>query len=266
MTSSGEATGGTFGRLRTPAGAAFLSFGVTLFGQAADPAAAAAQVVRGEIRDAETQQPVPSAHVVVRNQADSVLSEVTAGTSGEFTMLGLPTGPLVLEVSALGYAASAETPIDHQGRSLFLAIELTPNPLEADGIRVSVEAQSPFLRSHGYYHRRKIGHGRFVSPEQLERVHATRSSDYFRRVTGVVVTNDEPQVARGPTSFSRSCRAAVYQDGQKLRDPLDASAFNDVVAPPEWIEAIEVYSGPATAPAAWRGDAGCGLIVIWTRR
>lgn len=262
MRSSAEATGGMTRRLRSPARAVFLSLGMVLFGQGADPGAAAAQAVRGEIRDAETQQPVPSARLVVRNQADSVLSELVARPSGEFTLLGLPKGPLVLEVSASGYAAAAGTTIDHQGESLFLAIELDPDPLAGDEIRVTVERQDPYLADRGYYLRQRIGHGYFLTPNHMSLL---RPSDMFRRVAAVKLVYDEPVIGRGPASFRR-CRPAVYQDGMLVRSELSDLAFNDAVAPAASIEAVEVYPGPSTAPAQWRGSAACGLILVWTAR
>lgn len=262
MRSSADATGGTTRRLRSPARAVFLSLGMMLFGQGADPGAAAAQAVRGEIRDAETQQRVPSARLVVRNQADSVLSELVARPSGEFTLLGLPKGPLVLEVSASGYAASAETTIDHQGKSIFIAIELDPDPVAAEGIRVTVERQDPYLADRGFYHRERIGHGYFLNPSRMS---LWKPSDMFRRIAAVKVYRDEPVIARGPMSF-QGCRPAIYQDGMLIRSEHSKAPFNDVVAPAAWIQAVEVYPGPSTAPAQWRGSAACGLIVVWTSR
>lgn len=226
------------------------------------------QLLRGQVVDARTDAPIPGATIIVRTPNDSIVSQVRSREDGLFA-LALP-GPLnerlFLEVSALGYSGSHEEGIQLHGEPLYLVIRLDPAPLETEELRVSVEAQKPFLRSHGYYHRRKVGHGRFMSPAQLERIFASRSSDFFRRLAGVVVRNGEPRVGRGQISLSRECLPAVYQDGHKLRDALSRAQFNDIVAPPEWIEAIEVYSGPATAPAAWRGDAVCGLIVVWTRR
>lgn len=265
MSSSAEAHGGTrcpVRRLRIPARAAFLSVGMVLFAQGADPGVVAAQAVRGEIRDAETRQPVPSARVVVRNEADSVLSELTAGASGEFTLLGLPRGRLVLEVSALGYAASAETTIDHEGESLFLAVELDPDPLATEGIRVRVESQDAYLADRGYYRRERVGHGYFLDPTRMSVV---RPSDMFRRIAAMKVVGEEPVIARGTTSLVQDCRPAVYQDGMLIRSEHSKAPFNDVVAPAVRIQAVEVYPGPATAPPQWRSSAACGLIVVWTR-
>lgn len=262
MTSSAEATGGTWSLLRTPAGVAFLGLGILVLAQGAAPGAVAAQAVRGEIRDAETGQPVAAARVVVRNEAGVVLSEVNAQPSGSFTLLGLPQGPLVLEVSAVGYAVSGGTPIDHKGESLFLDIELDPDPLAGDGIQVTVEYQDPYLADRGYYLRQRSGHGYFLTTDNMSLLDP---SDMFQRVAAVKVVHDEPVITRGDVSF-RECRPAVYQDGMLVRSEFSDVAFNDVVAPSTWIEAVEIYPGPATAPAQWRGSAGCGLIVVWTER
>ena len=245
-----------------------LPIGIVLAGMAHGVLAipASGQVVRGQVTDVATEQPVVSARVAVRNDADSLLVEVVTQATGEFTLLGLPEGVLVVEVSALGYTASAKRQIDYEGDPLFLAIELDPAPLEMEGIDVTVEAQDPFLRQGGYYQRKKVGHGHFLTPEQLNRMSITRPSDMFRRMPAVrVVGNGEPVMGRGPATF-RECRPAVYQDGMLIRPSHSRVPFNDVVAPAVWIAAVEVYPGPATTPPQWRGSAACGVIAIWTRR
>lgn len=254
------ATGGAR-RFRVPAArAALLGLGLFLLAGGADPATAAAQAVRGEIIDVDTGQPVPFAQVVVRNEADSVLSSVTAGASGEFVLLGLPKGALLLEVSALGYTALARTPIELQEKSLELSIELDPGPLASERIHVTVERQDPYLADRGFYTRKKRGLGHFLTPGNMSIIDA---SDMFRRVVAVKVQGDEPVIARGPATL-RACRPGVYQDGVLVRNPFSKVPFNDVVAPPVWIQAVEVYPGPATAPPQWRDNATCGLIVVWT--
>lgn len=244
---------------------AVLTIPVLFVVQMATASPISAQVVRGQVTDAETHQPVPAARIAVRTQADSLLTQVVSSTNGEFILLGLPTGRLVLEVSALGYTASAERRIDHQDKAIFLSIELHPSPLEAEGIRVTVEAQDPVLRDGGYYRRKQIGHGYFITPEQIDRMSLMRPSDLFRRIASVsVVGNGEPKIRRGVSSF-RECLPAVVQDGMLVRPSHSSAAFNDAVVPAVWIRAVEVYPGPASAPPEWRGSSACGLILIWTR-
>jgi hypothetical protein len=58
------------------------------------------------------------------------------------------------------------------------------------------------------------------------------------------------------------CVLRVAIDGQIQ----PGSTSLDIVTPEE-IEAVEIYSGPATIPSEFAGarDQSCGLIVIWTR-
>lgn len=240
--------------------AILVGLGIVVLALGVSPGDAAAQVVRGEIRDAETRQPVPGARVAVRSEAGTVLTEANAGAAGEFTLLGLPEGPLTLEVSAPGYAASAGTAVDHRGKSLFLTIDMDPAALQGAEIRVTVERQNSYLADRGYYLRQRKGHGHFLTPSKMSLL---RPSDMFRRVAGIDVVGGEPVIGRGPASFRR-CRPAVYQDGLLVRSELSSRPFNDVVAPSAYIQAVEVYPGPASAPVQWRGSASCGLIVVWT--
>lgn len=222
---------------------------------------ASAQEVSGEILDAETGRPVAEARIVVRNATDSVLSEIRTDASGLFRMLGLPEGPLDLYVEALGYATSASREIDHRGQALFLEIDLAPDPLDSDGITVSAEYRDPYLASRGFYERERRGHGYFLTPNRISMI---RPSDMFRRIASIRVSHGEPVFLRGAPSVRR-CRPAVYQDGTLVRSEQSRTPFDGAVAPPAWIEAVEVYPGPASAPVEWRGSASCGLILVWTR-
>jgi hypothetical protein len=46
-----------------------------------------------------------------------------------------------------------------------------------------------------------------------------------------------------------------------------APASVDGLVIPAEVEAVEVYDGPGSLPAEFGGsNAGCGVVVIWTRR
>ena len=55
-----------------------------------------------------------------------------------------------------------------------------------------------------------------------------------------------------------NCEMDVWLDGKRSTMQVDDIAVPDIAA-------IEVYSGPATTPAAF-GSGYCGVIAIWTRR
>ena len=66
----------------------------------------------------------------------------------------------------------------------------------------------------------------------------------------------------------RPCAMAVWQDGLRIYTPGRGGSppdLNDY--PVSQLEAIEIYRGEAETPADLGGTgAGCGTIVLWTRR
>jgi hypothetical protein len=82
----------------------------------------------------------------------------------------------------------------------------------------------------------------------------------------VIFARYERDRLRGP------CRPAVYVDGTYVFGGRNTPAgtegdrIDDYVIPTE-VEAVEVYDSPGSLPAEFGGSrAGCGVVVIWTRR
>ncbi|HEX2190380.1 MAG TPA: hypothetical protein VHG51_15840 [Longimicrobiaceae bacterium] len=66
---------------------------------------------------------------------------------------------------------------------------------------------------------------------------------------------------RGPGSLEAAdCVPAVFVDGL----PADMELLG-ALSPAE-VEAVEGYSGSATAPGEYAGASVCGVILVWTRR
>ncbi len=65
----------------------------------------------------------------------------------------------------------------------------------------------------------------------------------------------------------RGCPPAVYLDRSLLNPGGNERAVIDDYVMPNEVEAIETYDSPGSLPAEFGGSrAGCGVIVIWTRR
>jgi hypothetical protein len=65
----------------------------------------------------------------------------------------------------------------------------------------------------------------------------------------------------------RGCPPAVYLDRMLLNPGRGERAVIDDWVLPGEVEAVEVYDSPASLPAEFGGSrAGCGVVVIWTRR
>ncbi|MEP6690504.1 MAG: TonB family protein [Gemmatimonadaceae bacterium] len=119
-------------------------------------------------------------------------------------------------------------------------------------------------RLQGFAERkREGGAGRFFTHEEIERQHLSRMSDLMRLVPGVNVvhTSYPPNAVR---LRGQACAPLTWLDGF----PLLAGEFDLDALQPESIEAMEVYSGPASIPLRFRGPLSsqqCGAIIIWSR-
>ena len=120
-------------------------------------------------------------------------------------------------------------------------------------------------RMAGFYQRRDLGIGHFVSREKLERDNPAQLSDVFRRLPGVHVTST--RFIRNAIRFrgnGQSCWPLVWLDGA----PLPTAEFDIDFLTPGSIEGIEVYSGISQIPPQFMGSRGlgsCGVIVVWSR-
>ena len=120
-------------------------------------------------------------------------------------------------------------------------------------------------RMAGFYQRRDLGIGHFVSRERLERDNPSQLTDVFRRLPGVHITSN--RFVRNAVRFranGANCWPLVWLDGA----PLPTAEFDLDFLSPQSIEGIEVYSGISQIPPQFMGSRGlgsCGVIVVWSR-
>jgi outer membrane receptor for ferrienterochelin and colicin len=137
----------------------------------------------------------------------------------------------------------------------------------------------------GFTARKERGVGTFLAREELEKWrYDTDMAGALNSLPGFKVNwtiarsgGIRVQSSRGPPGLRGSwrllaeqgigpngiCFPTVYLDGLRMHRG-DQSYLDNLR--PEAVEAIEAYSGPATAPAQFNSEAICGVIVIWTRR
>ncbi|HYN82164.1 MAG TPA: TonB-dependent receptor, partial [Gemmatimonadaceae bacterium] len=211
----------------------------------------------GVVTSLPTHQPLVGASVEIaganrRTRTDS---------SGNFRVAYLPAGNVTVQVRVIGYEAMAATVSladDSTVRLDFairLVVELPPVTVESP----TLGARDGRLR--GFYERRAAGFGRFVTREDIEKRDPGDSRDLLRGMPGVRVVGNRIQMASGMSS--PNCRVQYFLDG--IHIPAPAADFL-VQFRPRDLEGLEVYRGPAEAPAAFsRGGAECGVIAIWTR-
>jgi hypothetical protein len=192
---------------------------------------------------------------------------------GHFSIKNVPYGIYVLEVDHLAYGHT-EYPFRVMGglaQEIDLSLSMQAIPL--DPISVEVRSNRWFRDTEGLRHRQVLGFGTILTREEIEaRGNSARLSDLLQGLPGVRVRKQGLRsmvILRNAVRFSGGrlvpCPPTVYVDGIPTRLDPDVG-FDDYVAGE--IQAVEVYSGPASVPGEFTGsaDPGCGAVVIWTRR
>ncbi len=101
----------------------------------------------GVVADAETAGPIVGATVALVDAAGAARGQAT-GTEGQFVFRGLRPGRYLVRVSAVGYAASADTLVLADGERRDLAVALAPATAALGGVEVEA-APAQALREAG---------------------------------------------------------------------------------------------------------------------
>ena len=184
---------------------------------------------------------------------------------GEFSMTGAPAGTHVLNVRHMGYLA-VTVPVNIAARE--------PNRLNIDLPRF-VPVMDPVLVTArrnrsldrvGFNERRRVGIGRYVTREEIERSNPLRISDILRRVPGLRVAHaggrDVIASSRGGTFGGPGCVRFWVDD--MLWQSMEPGDVNDFVSAKE-VMGIEVYSSGGTPARYMMGGQSCTTVIVWTR-
>lgn len=247
--------------------AAFLAPG-PLIAQRTEPGRAPGAPLRGLaiaglVLDAQTMEPLAGADVIVENVRGERVFRTMSGDEGRFLAVVEGPGLYSLRLVRLGYDSTTAVQVAvSPGQDLFVEIRANPAAVGLDPITVSAPRVVPFLVASGFYERQRRGLGSYLDRDDLERMRGLQPTQALIRIPGLYVQGNGRILMRGGAgSFSLTCSPTVYVDGMMLRD----EKLDDLI-PMMFIEAIEVYKGPATVPPQWRGISTCGVIVIWSRR
>jgi hypothetical protein len=215
----------------------------------------------------ERRSPLPG--VEIRSGSRVVLS----GADGRFVLDSLEAGRRRFVARRVGYAPESVSVNFDPDRADTLEFVMHPAVTELDRLDVIDAALiSPRLQGFESRRARKNG-GQFVTRETIERQMPQVTSDLLRRLLGVRIVDSMgvqlPVSTRGPKPTltggrpTAPCVLRVAVDGQ-LKEPY--FPMNTITVAD--IHGIELYSGPANIPPEFGGsrrDAGCGLVMIWTR-
>jgi hypothetical protein len=167
------------------------------------------------------------------------------------------------------------------------------NPIELPQIDVVTDAQIQRLDQVGFYRRRELGFGHFLTREDVLARHPEHVEDVFRGIPGVrVVSAGSPGtydlIMRGGRSMifriqpdrkqgPQTCYPSISIDGHVVRvggvqpnyesasGPRDVGKWGQLLHPND-VEAVEVYPGAGGLPVQVAGQVSpCGAVLIWTR-
>ena len=215
----------------------------------------------GVVRDS-AGVPIPA--VEVRFTGADLVS-VRTNDSGGFRMVNLPVGIGKVSVRRMGFApATAEVRL-RSGRTDSLVFSLTALATTLAGVLVEDEYEE---RSHrllaGFWERRSRGFGYYLTRDDIEKRDAHEFTDLARMAPSVTIaTKNGRRVIRfNRAAGARDCPPQYVVDGMKIENG-SPDEFT-----PQDVEAIELYSGPATIPPQFAprfNSFTCGAVVIWTR-
>jgi len=222
----------------------------------------------GVVLDASTAKPVAGTRIAVVGTGRVAVSD----SAGRFNLDSLPPGINRFVVFAQGFPRANLTLPFAAGEVMERTLELDSTSVDLDSAAaaaaaaqrvagVTVTAPEPLARRYADFERRqRTGRGQYLTRAQIEKAGYNRLSDAMRQVRGTLV-----ECGGGGGCFIRMARAPRGCLPEYFVDGVENNSFG-LNTPINDIEAIEVYTGAADVPGEFAGrNAGCGVIVIWTR-
>ena len=225
--------------------------------------------VTGRVVDDVAGAPVPAALIVLSDEHGREISRTVAGDAGGFLLRPPTRGTYLLGVHALGYESLVGVELRVGATAPELEVRLTQQPIALDPVTATTERRRRRLTAVGFYRRQQMGIGRFLTGEEIQQRSLDRLTDALRIEPSIQV---RPIIRDGSNTFRLVFRGAFSQDGCEPTLVLDGVKLGgnillDEVANPANVLGMELYPRGQGVPVRWGGyDAGCGVILIWTRR
>jgi hypothetical protein len=234
------------------------------------PLPLAAQTVQGRIMD-PLSTPVPTAEVLLVNEAGEVRGKAASDADGVFRIPADLPGEYRLRVRHLGFSDLTSDPIRvAAGETVTVEIRLSQAAIPLRPITVIGRSSDP---RHTAFHERRLSRrqGAFITRADIERTPHARTTDLLRNVSGITILsshNPGRSSLRGNLISIRGgggmCEPSIYVDGVRVNQYVQSSM--DDVLQAGMIEGIEIYTAAAAAPAGFGGQGNtCGVVMFWTR-
>jgi hypothetical protein len=227
----------------------------------------AAQTIDGMLFDRVTSRPIDQAVVRLHTAEMNYVAMSLTDEEGRFVLESPVAGDFILSASALGYESTTDPRVFTlpQGSLTLLQFRIQPRPIEIAGFTIETRTQ-PYLVQNGFVARANQGSGRFITPEDIERIKPLGTADLLTRTP--FVKKEYPlggeRIVMRARGLAGTCTPSVYLDGH----PVLMYGFSlDAIAPVSELQAVEIYRSSALAPYRYGGGTGggCGVILLWTR-
>lgn len=221
----------------------------------------AGSTISGTVVDRSSGARVTGALVISTTDSRAV----TTDSAGQFVLSGLPGGPVRFVVRAAGFPVATLNLTLPANDTLFQLVRLDSTGEARSGAQrlpdVPINAPASMGRRYEDFERRqKTGRGHYLTAADIDRRGFTSLQDAVRTLRGV-----EVECGGGGGCFIRMARAPMRCLPEYIVDERVDNMFGPRT-PIRDIQALEVYTGPSDVPGEFAGrNAGCGVIVIWTR-
>ncbi|HEX6309268.1 MAG TPA: carboxypeptidase regulatory-like domain-containing protein [Longimicrobiales bacterium] len=249
---------------------------VTVDGSGAEvaPERSGFQGVQGILTDRASGAPVSAVAITIRDAAGEAMGDAMTDQRGFFRIEAPVPGRFLLSASALGYRPLEGEALEiARGRLAVLEISLASEAVQLDPLVVMAESRAFHLEVEGFYRRQLESGGFFVTPELMAQRRPRLVSDLLFGVAGAHIAEPTTGIRGRAVWFTKeNCWPMVYVDrflvsAGGLLEAGGEPAVVDELVPAADIQAVEVYRSPAEVPSEFNGpNAGCGVVVIWTRR
>jgi hypothetical protein len=230
---------------------------------------AADRGITGRVAEAGTGRPISDVSVALLNGHGQYVTRVATDAQGNFR-LTIPTPDRYqLRAERVGYQPSTSqsitvVPSDTVRVEMLMstdAVMLAPLTVVASSRSVARNTRMAAFEWRAEHN----PWGRFVGPEQIQRIRPMFATDVLQHVAGVQVEGSG--LNRVPTVRGRlgsRCIPTFYVDGHHSK----GISLDELVSGPD-VAAVEVYDQPYEAPVEFLPPAShqpCGVIVIWTKQ
>ncbi|WP_340103675.1 TonB-dependent receptor [Rhodohalobacter sp. 8-1] len=205
--------------------------------------------LRGEIRDASTDEPISFAYV----HLEEINRTTTADRDGTFRFQNVPAGTYVISVHRIGYDTYSRQ-IDYEGADEDpIQIQMQPQNISGDEVTVTGTQDQTGGARLEHASTKIIG-------EELRRNLGTTLSETLTNQAGFSERSSGPAPGRPVIRGLGDERVLILRDGERTGDVSAQSADHGVSIDPMGAEEIEIARGPAAL--AYGANAIGGVINV----